>query len=107
MDTFMESLIGKEFLRYEFDKKKVCYVSAEDVPKYECNHHELETEYRKNINCTPSSPALPTGEAIKKVEPQGKKQSRTTQRFLFPGSKPADPGLGQEKQRNTRSTKAD
>lgn len=61
----MESLFGKEFLHYEFDKKKVCYVSAEDMPKYEYNHDEWETEYHKNNNRTPSSPALPTGEAIK------------------------------------------
>lgn len=65
MNTFMQSLFGKEFLHYEFDKKKVCYVSAEDMPKYEYNHDEWETEYHKNNNRTPSSPALPTGEAIK------------------------------------------
>ena len=80
----MDNLLGKEFLEYHHDEKKVCYVDEEDLPDYEYSHDDWEDKYLQNINSTPMSPQSPAVKKGRTTEPCAKQKSKPPVRCLFP-----------------------
>ena len=83
----MEMLFGKEFLHYENDKKRVCYVSCEDAPDYVYDHDHWEAELLNRLVETPCHPSSPSRRNATVNEPQDKEESKPARRCLFPSKK--------------------
>ena len=78
--------MGKEFLKYYHDEKKVCYVDEDDLPDYEYSHDDWEDKYLQNINSTPMSPQSPAEKKGRTTEQCVKQKSKPPIRCLFPDS---------------------
>lgn len=101
VDRLMELLFGGEFLRYEYDEKKVCCVIDEDAPDYEYDHDHWEMELLKRLVETPISPRHRGKRNTATNERNKKKRSQPAQRCLFPTKK----GVGSpNKRKRKRST---
>ena len=87
VNSLMEMLFGKEFLHYEYDKKRVCYVSCEDAPDYVYDHDHWEAELLNRLVETPCPPSSPSRRNATVNEPQDKKESKPARRCLFPSKK--------------------